>query len=298
MTATPSPALAARDYSRIEAAIRYLDEHHEEQPDLGTLAAKIGLSPFHFQRLFQRWAGVSPKRFLQFLTIDHARRLLDAGASVLDAALDAGLSGPSRLHDLFVACEAVTPGEAKRGGADLEIAYGVHPSPFGSCLIGASARGVCWLGFAQDGDAGLERLAARWSGARLRRDQAVTAPLARAAFGDGSLALHLRGTNFQIKVWEALLRIPPGAAVAYGDVAAAIGRPGAARAVAAAVGANPVAFLVPCHRVIRSTGPFHGYAWGPERKRAILAWESARHEVPGLADHHQRAPREAALPLD
>ncbi|MGH6718431.1 MAG: helix-turn-helix domain-containing protein, partial [Alphaproteobacteria bacterium] len=242
MTATPSPlptrdglpaahgpdAQATRDYARIEAAIRYLDSDHEEQPDLGTLAAEVGLSPFHFQRLFQRWAGISPKRFLQFLTVDHARRLLDAGASVLDAALDAGLSGPGRLHDLFVACEAVTPGEAKRGGADLEIAYGVHPSPFGACLIGATERGACWLGFALGDDTGaaLERLTRRWPGARLRRDQAATATLARAAFGSGAVAVHLRGTNFQIKVWEALLRIPAGTAVAYGDVATAIGRPG------------------------------------------------------------------------
>ena len=283
-TTTASPRLAvanaqaARDYERIEAAIRYLDAHHEEQPDLVTLAAEIWLSPFHFQRLFQHWAGVSPKRFLQFLTVDHARRLLATDAPVLEAALDVGLSGPSRLHDLFVACEAVTPGEAKRGGAGLTVAWGIHPTPFGDALVGATERGLCWLGFVPEAgaDAALDALTERWRAADLVHDPARTGALARAAFQGGPLALHLRGTNFQIKVWEALLRIPAGIAVAYADVAKAIGQPGAMRAVGKAAGTNPVAFLVPCHRVIRKTGPFSGYAWGPERKRAILAWESAR----------------------
>lgn len=272
---------AARDYARIEAAIRYLDSHHEDQPDLGTLAAEIGLSPFHFQRLFQRWAGVSPKRFLQFLTVDHARRLLASDAPVLDVALDVGLSGPSRLHDLFVACEAMTPGEAKYGGAGLEVVHGFQPSPFGTCLIGATPRGICWLGFVQDDgeDGALAKLAARWPAARLVQDRDMIKALAARAFGGGGVPVHLRGTNFQIKVWEALLRIPAGSAVAYSDVARAIGQPGAMRAVGKAVGANPVAFLVPCHRVIRKTGPFSGYIWGPERKRAILAWESARRQA-------------------
>ncbi|MEX2650753.1 MAG: methylated-DNA--[protein]-cysteine S-methyltransferase [Alphaproteobacteria bacterium] len=299
MTALPQPLDAMRhddappakrltqDYDRIARVIRYLDAHVEDQPDLGTLAAEVGLSPFHFQRLFQRWAGVSPKRFLQFLTVDHARRLLASDASVLDAALDVGLSGPSRLHDLFVACEAVTPGEAKRGGDGLTIAYGFHPTPFGAALVGATERGICWLGFVPEAgpDAALGRLKERWSAARLVHDQSATAPLAERAFAGGDVAVHLRGTNFQIKVWEALLRIPLGPAVAYEDVARAIGRPGAARAVAGAIGANPVAVLVPCHRVIRKTGPFSGYAWGPERKRAILGWESARlgDEAPAAA---------------
>lgn len=287
--ASPRPAMhqvfanpqAARDYARIEAAIRYLDNHHEDQPDLATVAAEVGLSPFHFQRLFQRWAGVSPKRFLQFLTVEHARRLLAADAPVLDVALDVGLSGPSRLHDLFVACEAMTPGEARRGGAGIEIAYGLHPSPFGDCLIGVTARGIAALSFvlADGPDAAIARLAERWPGAALRHDQGATAEPARRVFEGGEVALHLRGTNFQVKVWEALLRIPAGHAVAYEDVARAIGKPGAMRAVGRAAGANPVAFLVPCHRVIRKTGPFSGYAWGPERKRAILAWESARTEA-------------------
>jgi AraC family transcriptional regulator of adaptative response/methylated-DNA-[protein]-cysteine methyltransferase len=307
MTVTPpspvqgglSSARAAQDYARVEAAIRYLDTHHEEQPDLGTLAAEIGLSPFHFQRLFQRWAGVSPKRFLQFLTVDHARRMLDAGASVLDAALDSGLSGPSRLHDLFVASEAVTPGEAKSGGAGVEIAYGFHASPFGACLIGATPRGVCWLAFVrEDGqEAALAKLRQRWPGADLREDRRATAVLAQRAFGtarqDGPLPIHLRGTNFQLRVWEALLRIPPGTALAYSDLARAIGRPGAERAVGMAAGRNPIAFLVPCHRVIRKTGPFSGYAWGAERKRAILGWESARH---GVAPDEETI-HEAAVPL-
>jgi AraC family transcriptional regulator of adaptative response/methylated-DNA-[protein]-cysteine methyltransferase len=285
MTASATPGLAetrpASDYGRVERAIRYLDDHFQEQPDLATLARAAGLSPFHFQRLFQRWAGVSPKRFLQFLTVDYARSLLAENASVLDAALEAGLSGPGRLHDLFVVAEAVTPGEAKRLGEGLEIVYGVHDSPFGRCLIGATSRGVCWLGFVlDDGDEGArDALARRWPGARLRRDDAATAALAARVFaGDAGdrPALHLRGTNFQLRVWEALLRIPPGSAVAYGDVARAIGAPESARAVGAAVALNPVAYLVPCHRVIRRTGPFHGYAWGRERKQAMLGWEGAR----------------------
>jgi AraC family transcriptional regulator of adaptative response/methylated-DNA-[protein]-cysteine methyltransferase len=206
---------------------------------------------------------------------------LAENASVLDAALEAGLSGPGRLHDLFVVAEAVTPGEAKRLGEGLEIVYGVHDSPFGRCLIGATSRGVCWLGFVlDDGDEGArDALARRWPGARLRRDDAATAALAARVFaGDAGdrPALHLRGTNFQLRVWEALLRIPPGSAVAYGDVARAIGAPESARAVGAAVALNPVAYLVPCHRVIRRTGPFHGYAWGRERKQAMLGWEGAR----------------------
>jgi AraC family transcriptional regulator of adaptative response/methylated-DNA-[protein]-cysteine methyltransferase len=278
-------AQAARDYARVETAIRYLDQHHEEQPDLATLAAEVGLSPFHFQRLFQRWAGVSPKRFLQFLTVDHARKLLAADAAVLGVALDVGLSGPSRLHDLFLACEAVTPGEARRAGEGLEIVYGFHPTPFGAALVGATDRGICWLGFVRDDGAAaeLDRLRTRWRGARLRHDADAVAGLARRIFAPDEvgepIGLHLRGTNFQIKVWEALLRIPPGHAVAYQDVARAIGRPGAMRAVGKAAGTNPIAFLIPCHRVIRKTGPFSGYAWGPERKRAILAWESARGEA-------------------
>ncbi len=285
---TETDTTRSLDYARIERTIRYLDDHFQEQPDLTTLAAAAGLSPFHFQRLFQRWAGVSPKRFLQFLTVDYARGLLAENVSVLDAALDSGLSGPSRLHDLFVVCEAMTPGEAKRAGEGLEVAYGFHDSPFGTCLVGATVRGICWLGFVlDDGENGaLATLRRRWPGAALRHDPAGTAALALRAFdpgrGEAAPALHLRGTNFQLRVWEALLRIPPGAAVAYGDIARAIGTSGAARAVGAAAAFNPVAYLVPCHRVIRRTGPFHGYAWGPERKQAILAWEAARFR-PGAA---------------
>lgn len=274
---------ATRDYARIEKAIRFLDAHYQDQPELDAVAREVGLSPYHFQRLFHRWAGVSPKRFLQFLTVDHARRLLTGNASVLDAALDAGLSGPSRLHDLFVAYDAVTPGEAKRQGAGLAIAYGFHPSPFGTCLVGATERGVCWLGFVtgEGRDGALARLHARWPRADLVEDGDATASLARRAFtptrADSPLPVHLSGTNFQLKVWEALLRIPPGSAVAYEDVARAIGNPGAVRAVGSAASRNPLAFLVPCHRVIRKTGPFDAYAWGSERKRAILGWEAARY---------------------
>jgi len=279
---TRDPEAAGRDYARIEKAIRFLDAHYQDQPELDAVAREVGLSPYHFQRLFHRWAGVSPKRFLQFLTVDHARRLLDGNASVLDAALDAGLSGPSRLHDLFVAYDAVTPGEAKRKGAGLAIACGFHASPFGECLVGATARGLCWLGFvtAEGRRGALDRLRGRWPHATLAEDAGATAPLAARAFaprrGGPPLPVHLTGTNFQLKVWEALLRIPPGGVVAYEDVARAVGSPGAVRAVGSAVGRNPLAFLVPCHRVIRKTGPFDAYAWGRERKRAILGWEAAR----------------------
>ncbi|MFZ5559118.1 MAG: methylated-DNA--[protein]-cysteine S-methyltransferase [Pseudomonadota bacterium] len=271
----------SRDYARIERAIRYLEAHAGRQPGLGDVAAAVGLSPYHFQRLFTRWAGVSPKRFLGLLTVAHARRLLQSSASVLDAALAVGLSGPGRLHDQFVALEAATPGEVKTGGAGLEIRWGVHASPFGEVLVALTPRGVCRMAFLGAGDEAAERdaLAAAWPGAAVRRDDAGTASVARAVFAGvpgPTPRLWVRGTNFQVAVWRALLRVPEGAVCTYGDLAAAIGRPGAARAVGQAVGANPVAYLIPCHRVIRGVGGLGGYRWGPERKRAMLAWEAAR----------------------
>lgn len=274
----------SQDYARIESAIRYLDDHFQEQPSLSDLAEVAGLSPYHFQRLFQRWAGISPKRFLQFLTVDYARGLLERSMPVLDAAYEAGLSGPSRLHDLFIAAEAVTPGDVRRQGEDLEIRWGIHASPFGQCLIGVTPRGMCWLSFgpadAADRHWAEEHLGGRWPKATLIEDRAATAPYAAKVFDgtsqDDPLSLHLRGTNFQIRVWEALMRVPPAALVSYDEIARRIGQPNAARAAASAVANNPLAFVVPCHRVIRKTGPFHNYAWGAPRKQAIIGWEQAR----------------------
>lgn len=274
-----------RDFLRVERAIRYLEKNYRRQPTLEELSRAAGLSTYHFQRLFRRWAGVSPKRFLQFLTAAHAREALAEGRSVLAAAYDAGLSGPGRLHDLLVAVDAVTPGEIRRRGTGVTIRYGFHASPFGECLVATTSRGICRLGFVTPGgrrDA-VAALAAEWPGATLARDDAATRRTAAAAFGprklDGRpLSLYLSGTNFQIKVWEALLRIPQGTLISYGDIARSLARPGAARAVGASVGRNPVAFLIPCHRVIRSTGAFGDYRWGSTRKRAMIGWEAARQE--------------------
>jgi len=277
---------AAPRNAAIDAAMDFLAANVDRQPTLDEVAAVAGMSPHHFQRTFKRWAGVSPKRFLQYLTLGHAKRLLDERASVLDAALDAGLSGPGRLHDLFVACEAVTPGEYKRRGEGLEIRFGLHDSPYGRALIGATARGICWLGFTGDGgDAEIiSELQGDWPAAVCIHDPKATAPLAARALAPVSasgraarnpLPLVLYGTNFQIKVWEALLRIPPGRVASYGDIANAVGKPNAQRAVGRAVGANPVSLLIPCHRVILNSGLIHNYRWGVTRKRRILAIEQA-----------------------
>ncbi len=270
------------DYERVERAIRYLDRHRSDQPALEEVAAEAGLSPFHFQRLFRRWAGTTPKRFLQALTVDHAKGLLRDSLSVLDAAFEVGLSGPSRLHDHFVSLEAVTPGEYKSRGAGLRIAYGVHPSPFGPMLLAATERGICSLAFVggRDVAAEVEALARDWRGAALSEDPRATGGLAQRIFDGGArLPLLVRGTNFQVQVWRALLSIPPGAVATYGGVARAVGRPRAPRAAAAAVAANRIAYLIPCHRVIRSLGETGGYRWGATRKRAMIAWESARSAV-------------------
>jgi AraC family transcriptional regulator of adaptative response/methylated-DNA-[protein]-cysteine methyltransferase len=275
--------MRTNDYERIARAIVYLEDHAVEQPSLGAVARAAGLSEFHFQRLFRRWAGVSPKRFLQFVTAQRAKRRLQGGGTVLETAYDVGLSGPGRLHDLLVSTEAVTPGEVRAAGTGVAIRWGRHATPFGDCLIATTPRGVCHLSF-HDGDIapGLERLRHDWPAARLIRDQAGTARLVARVFGTGSrrsgapLALHVRGTNFQLKVWEALLRIPAAETTTYGTIAAAVDAPGAARAVGSAVGDNPIAFVIPCHRVLRGTGALGGYRWGLERKRAMLAWESAR----------------------
>ena len=271
------------DYDRIAQAIRYIEANRQRQPSLDEVARSVHLSEFHFQRLFRRWVGISPKRFLQVLTVEHAKRRLEECRSVLDAAYDAGLSGPGRLHDLFVTLEAVTPGEYKARGEGLTIRYGFHASPFGTALVAATERGICALHFVEDEDdraAAVDHLAADFPAARLVHDPAATAPLAEAAFapreaGSAPIPLFVQGTNHQVRVWEALLRIPPGAVVTYEQLATSIGRPDAVRAVAGAVARNPVGFVIPCHRVIRKLGAISGYRWGPDRKRAILAWEAA-----------------------
>ncbi len=275
------------DGARVAQAIRFLDEHAQDQPELAEVAAAVQLSEYHFQRLFRRWAGVSPKRFVQFLTAEHARAVLAGSRSVLDAALATGLSGPGRLHDLTVNVHAMSPGEVGRRGEGLVIRYGYHGSPFGECLLGATERGICALGFVPDGDreATLADLRARWPRAGWRHDDATTGPLADRVFwgapgrGDPALALHVHGTNFQIRVWEALLRVPEGALVTYGDLARAIGDPKASRAVGTAVGANPISYLIPCHRVIRATGVVGRYRWGTTTKKALIGWESAHREA-------------------
>lgn len=277
-------------WHRMAVAIDYLTRHWEEQPDLETVAQAAGLSPFHFQRLFRAHVGVSPKRFCQYLTLSHAKARLSAGtASLLDTALDVGLSGPSRLHDLFVACEAMTPGEYKALGADLVIRWGVHWTPLGQALVATTGRGICWFGFvpAEEGLSGaIAEFEADWRLATRMRDDAGTAGVVTRIFSDPDrssdaaekpLPLLLRGTNFQIKVWEALLRIAPGDLATYGDIAREVGTPKAARAVGAAVGANLISLLIPCHRVILRSGILHNYRWGPDRKRALIAWEAARH---------------------
>jgi AraC family transcriptional regulator of adaptative response/methylated-DNA-[protein]-cysteine methyltransferase len=281
-----SPEQLSTDYARIEKAIRFLDREHPAAPSLAAVAEQVGLSEAHFQRLFTRWAGISPKRFLQHRTAEVVKRLLRERRPLLDVAFEAGLSGPGRLHDLVVNAEAVTPGEYQRAGAGLVIRFGFHPTPFGDCLVAVTSRGICHLAFTRPvtRDEALARLRREWGGAELVADQAGTRAAAAKAFPPpGSaptpgLALHVKGTNFQLKVWRALLEIPIGSVTTYGDLAKAIGDPKASRAVGTAVGSNPVSYLIPCHRVIRSTGELGGYAWGPDRKRTMLALEATRME--------------------
>lgn len=274
---------STRDYERIARAIGYLQRHAGNQPDLSSVARQLHLSEHHFQRLFTRWAGVSPKRFLQYLTVEHAKARLDASHSLLDLASEVGLSGPGRLHDLFVSLEAMSPGEYKSEGAGLNIRYGIHETPFGPALIAITGRGICGLHFLSDGDDGVSLLREDWPCASLREDTTGTATTAARLFeplqrtGDRPLALLVRGTNFQVKVWRALLSLPSGAVTTYGRLARQIGQPRAARAVGSAVGANPIAWLIPCHRVIRESGELSQYRWGNTRKAALLGWEAARH---------------------
>ncbi|MCB2106849.1 MAG: methylated-DNA--[protein]-cysteine S-methyltransferase [Rhodobacteraceae bacterium] len=276
---------SSRDYERIAKAIDFIVAARPAQPSLEQVADHVGLSPFHLQRMFKRWSGVSPKQFMGYLTLEHAKRMLRESASVLDATYEVGLSGPSRLHDLFVTYEAMTPGEYKARGCCKTIRYGVHDTPFGAAQILVTDRGVCGVNFIDvlGPEATLEQARTCWSRSTLVEDQAGTADIARAMFAPAGTGerprLLLKGTNFQIQVWSALLRVPAGAIVSYGDVARAIGQPTAARAVGTALAANAVAYLVPCHRVLRGTGAFEGYRWCAERRRAMLAWEAARTET-------------------
>jgi AraC family transcriptional regulator, regulatory protein of adaptative response / methylated-DNA-[protein]-cysteine methyltransferase len=271
------------DYERIANVIRYLDACHIEQPDLALVAKQVGLSTFHFHRLFTRWAGITPKDFIQCLTLRHVKALLQEGQSVLHAALNAGLSGPSRLHDLCVSLEAASPGEIKLRGARWAIEAGFADSPFGTCLVARSPRGICHLPFvdAADRRAGEAAIHQDWPLAQFRWDNAGAALVVAQLFqkpvnSRPALRAYVRGTEFQVHVWRALLQVPAGTLISYGELATAVGNRGAARAVGMAVGRNPLAYLIPCHRVIRETGAVGDYRWGPARKRAMVAWESAR----------------------
>lgn len=277
----------AETYPLIESAMAALADMREDQPDLDWIAREAGMSPSHFQRTFKRWVGLSPKKFLQHLTLDYAKDRLSESASVLDASLDAGLSGPSRLHDLFVVHEAVTPGEYKRRGEGVELSWGWADCPFGAALAIQSGRGLAGLAFATPGAPGkAERdevqanMFARWPAARTVENQEQAAATVRRIFGEGQndgnpLDLCLFGTAFQIKVWRALLAIPSGGLAAYGDVARIAGAPGAARAVGAAIGRNPISWLIPCHRAILANGYVRNYEWGIPRKLAMIGWEAA-----------------------
>lgn len=270
------------DYQRVEAAIHYLRAHAKEQPTLEVVADHLHLSPFHFQRIFTQWAGISPKRFLELITVSHAKTLLNTSSSVLGAAYEVGLSGAGRLHDHFVNLEAMSPGEFKRGGAQLTLTYGVHASCYGDYLIALTERGICHLSFLQQAEsAEIAILQSRWPNARLNRDQSQTAFYFDGIFrfdntAKKGLTLHVKGTNFQIQVWRALLNIPAGGVVSYQAVADSLGRPKSVRAVANAVGSNSIAALIPCHRVLRSDGQIGGYRWGVDRKCAILGRELAQ----------------------
>jgi AraC family transcriptional regulator of adaptative response/methylated-DNA-[protein]-cysteine methyltransferase len=272
------------DYARVRDVLSYLTGNWRDQPSLDVLAQRARMSPEGLQRLFQRWAGLTPKAFLQALTLDHARAMLLDRASILDTALDVGLSGPGRLHDLFVTHEGMPPGAYKEKGAGLAISWGFHPSPFGVALVMLTPFGLCGLAYADEGreQAVLAEMKGRWPNARYTEDSAATAPIAARIFAPGNwrdgqpLRVTMIGTDFEIRVWETLLKIPAGKATTYGDIAAAVGSPKAARAVGAAVGRNPISFVVPCHRVIGKSGDLTGYHWGLTRKRAILGWEAGK----------------------
>ncbi|MGH6715996.1 MAG: methylated-DNA--[protein]-cysteine S-methyltransferase [Bradyrhizobium sp.] len=275
---------ALRDYDSVRRAIAFISDHWRTQPTIEAMADAAGVTPDELHLLFRRWAGLTPKAFMQALTLDHAKNLLRGSASVLDAALDSGLSGPGRLHDLFVTHEAMSPGEWKTGGAGLTLRYGFHPSPFGTAIVMATGRGLAGVAFADAGgeQAALADMTGRWPKATYVEDYLATAPLAQRIFdpklwrADQPLRVVLIGTDFEVRVWETLLKIPMGRAVSYSDIALKLKAPKAARAVGAAIGKNPVSFVVPCHRALGKNGKLTGYHWGLTRKQAILGWEAGR----------------------
>ncbi len=270
------------NYQRISEAIQYIRHHFKQQPDLNEVAEKIHLSPFHFQRLFKEWAGVSPKKFLQYISVGHAKSILKAQkASLAEVAFETGLSGTGRLHDLFIQIDGMTPGEYKNGAENLEINFSFAESPFGNLLVASTRKGICFMSFADDGQQALGELKALFPRAALTQKTDLIQQNALFIFRHDwsrlhEIRLHLRGTDFQLKVWEALLRIPMGKLSTYGQVAEQVKNPGASRAVGSAIGDNPVAFLIPCHRVIQSTGLIGQYHWGDVRKTAMIGWEAAR----------------------
>jgi AraC family transcriptional regulator of adaptative response/methylated-DNA-[protein]-cysteine methyltransferase len=277
-------ATAATDYAIVRRAIAHIRGHWRSQPEVEEIAEAAGVPVSDLHHLFRRWAGLTPKAFLQAITLDHARQLLRDSASILDASYELGLSGPGRLHDLFVTHEAMSPGEWKAGGEGLTISYGFHPSPFGLALVMATERGLCGLAFADAGEeqAAFDDMSGRWPKARYVEDRDSTAPLAQRIFDpalwrpDRPLRVILIGTDFEVRVWESLLKIPLGRVTTYSNLAAKVSSPRAARAIGAAVGKNPICFVVPCHRVIGKSGDLTGYHWGLTRKRAILGWEAGR----------------------
>lgn len=283
MSSLETIASVVDTYDRISDAITFIRQHHLEQPSLSTIAKHVNLSDYHFQRLFTQWAGISPKRFLQYLTLDYAKSRINQSQNLLALTAESGLSSPGRLHDLFVTLEAMSPGEYRAGGAGLNIRYGIHETPFGYCLIALTPRGICNIHFLQSADkkTPLQQLQTDWHQAKITRDQAATDKVCHQIFSaspSSPFTLHLKGTNFQIQVWQALLRIPFGELTTYQALATAIGKPTAARAIGNAVGRNPVAYLIPCHRVIRGSGEMGGYRWGCDRKAAMLGWEASQME--------------------
>lgn len=269
------------DYQRIAKVITFIRANFKRQPSLEEIAKEVNLSPFHFQKLFTDWAGVSPKKFLQFISIGYAKKLLkQKEATLFDTALKTGLSGTSRLHDLFVNLEAMTPGEYKNGGENLSILYQFYASPFGKVLVASTQKGICFMAFADDEQQSLAELKSHFPNADLKLQPNQMQQNALSIFKQDwqelpKIKLHLKGTDFQLKVWEALLKIPQGKLSTYGEIAQQIENPKASRAVGTAIGSNPIAYLIPCHRVIQSSGEFSGYMWGPNRKAAIIGWEVA-----------------------
>jgi AraC family transcriptional regulator of adaptative response/methylated-DNA-[protein]-cysteine methyltransferase len=271
------------NYQRIEQAIRYLEENFKRQPALDEVAEKIHVSPFHFQRMFTEWAGISPKRFLQFLTIDFLKERLQESKNLVEAAESAGLSSQSRVYDLFTTLEAVTPQEYKQRGAGIRIEYGFHATPFGICLIGVTERGICWLSFLtsdHDPRTELEQMKLHWNNSVFHEDHILTQAFAERIFSTNTpsqkLHLFVKGTNFQVKVWEALLRIPAGNVTTYQDIALSVNNPKALQAIGSAVGSNHIAYLIPCHRVIRKDGILGEYRWSSAKKKSIIGWEMAK----------------------